>query len=112
MHEPSLKDRQRLRKLAAEYAEIVNSEKMKASREVWRLTNRLLERTIPFQIEDNGSFFSDLMPKLECEGEFERGIESGLLQSVTNHMLIDDDRVLTPYWRVPWCVKRPDICRS
>lgn len=107
---PSDKDRNRLRRLAAEYAEIANSEVMKARREVWRRSNRLEERTIPFQIEDNGTFFADLTPPCECEGEIERGLERQLLAAITNFRLIDDDRVFPPYARVEWSISRPAIC--
>ena len=85
-------DHNRLRQLASEYAEIVNSADMDARRERWRLSNRLRERTVPFQIEDNGSFFADLTPPLECEGEAERGFEGQLLHAITNHRLIPDVR--------------------
>jgi len=101
-------DRERLRRLAAEYAEIVNGDEMNARRERWRLSNRLEARTVPFQIEDNGTFFSDLTPPLECEGEFERSCEAQMLRAITNFRLIDDDRVFprtfmvhVSAWRTP-----------
>lgn len=103
-------DRDRLRTLAAEYAEIVNSDTMKVRREVWRRSNRLEERTVPFQIEDNGSFFEDLTPPTQCEGEIERGMELEMLRAVTNHRLIDDDRVFPPYFAVGWHISRPSLC--
>lgn len=104
------KDRERLRKVAAEYAEIVNSDVMKTRREVWRRSNRLEKRTVPFQIEDNGSFFHDLMPPPQCEGEFERMLELDLLMAITNHRLINDDRVSPSYCAVDWVITRPSIC--
>ena len=104
------KDRQRLRAVAAEYAAITRSDAMNRRRELWRRSNRLEERTVPFQIEDNGTFFADLTPQPQCEGEFERALESGMLQAITNHQLIDDDRVFPPYCGIGWVVDRPDIC--
>ena len=106
----STNDRSRLRALAAEYAEVTNSEKMDSRREVWRRSNRLIERTVPFQIEDNGTFFTDLVPALQCDGEAERGFEHEMLVAITNHRLIDDDRVFPPYFGVPWHVSRPSMC--
>jgi len=106
----SYQDRNRLRSLAAEYAAIVNSDTMNARREIWRLSNRLQERTVPFQIEDNGSFFADLTPPTRCEGEVERDMELELLHAITNHRLIDDDRVFPPYCGVSWQVSRPSMC--
>lgn len=106
----SAKDRERLRSVAAEYAAITRGETMSGRREIWRRSNRLEERTVPFQIEDNGTFFADLAPKPRCEGEFERSLESGMLQAITNHKLIDDDRVFPPCCVINWKISRPDIC--
>ncbi|MDD2711174.1 MAG: hypothetical protein PHV34_24620, partial [Verrucomicrobiae bacterium] len=103
-------DRQRLRSLAAEYAEIANSPSMNARREIWRRSNRLEERTVLFQIEDNGTFFADLLPKPQCEGEFERELEHELLRAITNYRLIGDDRVFPPYYCINWIIERPGIC--
>ena len=83
---------------------------MDARREKWLLSNRLLERTVPFQIEDNGSFFADLTPPLECEGDFERGCEGQLLHALTNYKLIDDDRIFPSAFEVHWGVGRTSIC--
>lgn len=106
----TFQDRERLRKVAGEYAEIANSEVMNARREVWRRSNRLEERTVPFQIEDNGTFFADLAPEAQCEGEFERGLEQQMLQAITNYKTIDDDRVFPPYVAINWIIGRPSLC--
>ncbi len=103
-------DRNRLRRLAGEYAEIFGSDEMHRQREVWRLSNRLEERTVPFQIEDNGSFFADLTPPCECEGEMERGFEAQLLRAITNYRLIDDDRIFPNFFQVQWHAGKSVIC--
>ncbi len=54
MPKTSAGDRERLRVLAGQFAEIVNSDEMNRRREAWRLTNRLEKRTVPFIFEDNG----------------------------------------------------------
>jgi len=104
------RDRDRLREVAARYAQIVNSERMDARRELWRRSNRLIERTVPFQIEDNGTFFADLTPRPQCEGEEERGCEAQLLRAITNHELIDDDRVFPRFFGVHWAIGRSSVC--
>jgi hypothetical protein len=104
------RDRERVRQVAAEYAEIVNGDVMEQRREVWRRSNRLLERTVPFQIEDNGSFFADLTPEPACDGVFERGCEAGLLRAITNYRLIGDDRVFPRRFEVPWAISRSALC--
>jgi hypothetical protein len=105
-----MKDREKLRTLAARYSEIVNSDDMAARRERWRLSNRLLERTVPFVIEDNGTFFKDLTPPCQCAGEEERGFEAQMLRVISNYELIPDDHVYTPYFQVGWEINRPDLC--
>ncbi|MBM3497215.1 MAG: hypothetical protein FJX74_00970, partial [Armatimonadetes bacterium] len=106
----SAADRSRLRAVVAEYAEIVSSGEMATRRERWRLTNRLLERTVPFHIEDNGSFFADLTPPPQCEGEFERGCEAHFLRCITNHRLIPDDRVFPASFWIHWHIGRTSAC--
>lgn len=103
-------DRERLRNLAARYAEIVNSDDMNGRREIWRLSNRLLKRTVPFVIEDNGTFMKDLTPTCECEGVPERNFEQYLLEGITNYERIPDDRVYKPYYPASWIIERPNIC--
>jgi hypothetical protein len=103
-------DRNRVRALAAEYAEIVNSDDMNRRREKWRLSNRLLQRTVPFHIEDNGSFFADLTPQPQCAGEFERGCEAHFLRCLTNYRLIPDDRVFPASFWVHWHIGRTSVC--
>lgn len=106
------RDRERLRALAGKCASILNSDEMNARRERWRLSNRLMERTIPFVIEDNGTYFKDLAPKAECEGETAREFERQLLHVVANYELIDDDRVFPPFLPVQWMISRPGLCPS
>ena len=60
-------DRSRLRRLAGTYAEYALGDVMAQRREKWRLHNRLQETTFPFHIEDNGTYFRDLMPPLQCD---------------------------------------------
>ena len=61
------KDSNILRELAAEYAEYVESSEMDRKREIWRLSNRLEERTVPFLIEDNGSYVVDLQSEKDLQ---------------------------------------------
>ncbi|MCK5805442.1 MAG: hypothetical protein KAI66_21605 [Lentisphaeria bacterium] len=104
------KDRDRLRSVAADYAAIANSDEMNARRTIWRQSNQLEKRTVPFQIEDNGTFFADLTPIPQCEDAFARGLEQGMLRAISNYTLIDDDRVFPPYCGINWIIGRPNIC--
>jgi hypothetical protein len=104
------KDKQRLRDLACTYAEYANSEPMNQRREKWRLHNDLQEKTYPFHIEDNGSYFHDLTPPLQCEGDEYRALEGRLLHSVTAYEQIDDDRIIPDRYLVDWCTPITSIC--
>lgn len=106
----TLKESTKLRRVAGQYATIVNSDNMLKRRKKWLLHNKLEERTIPFVIEDNGTFIQDLMPALECEGKFEREIEETLLKTIVNFENIDDDRIFPPYFAINWNIERPPIC--
>lgn len=106
----SEKDRERLRNLAGKYADLVFSDDMNERREVWRLSNRLERRTVPFVIEDNGSYLKDLTPTGECAGETERSFEAYFLRAITNIETIDDDRIFPPYFPVKWMISRPNMC--
>lgn len=106
----SSKDIDRLRKLAEKYSFIANSEDMNRRREIWRLSNGLKERTVPFVIEDNGSYFKDLLPERRCEGEIELEFESFFLRAICNYETIPDDRLFPPYLPVNWSIHRPNMC--
>lgn len=105
-------DRTRLRSLAARYAEYATGEVMTQRREKWRRHNRLLERTFPFHVEDNGTFFRDLLPPLECAGETCRQLESRLLHAVTAYERIDDDRIIPDRFVVDWATSITSFCEE
>ncbi len=104
------KDKGRLRNLAAKYAEYAHGEPMAERREKWRVHNRLQEKTYPFHIEDNGSFFADLLPALECEDEACRALESHLLYALVAYEQIDDDRIIPDRFVVDWCTPMTGCC--
>ena len=96
------RDKQRLRELACKYAEYACGEPMAQRREKWRVHNRLQEKTFPFHIEDNGSFFRDLTPQPECENDECRALEGRLLHALVAYELIDDDRIIPDRFLMDW----------
>jgi hypothetical protein len=108
----TITNRNHLRKLAATYAEITQSDEMERRRKKWQLSNTLQERTVPFVIEDNGTYFQDLMPALQCEDETEREFEAYMQRVIINYETIPDDRVFPPYLPVSWEIERPYLCPS
>ena len=106
----AIKDREILRSLAGRLAEIVNSEDMENRRDIWRRTNDLVDRSVPFIIEDNGTFLEDLMPTLDCEGETERDFEQYMRRTICNYDYIPDDRLFHHFFPVHLKIDRPAIC--
>ena len=96
-------DTRRLRNLAGRYAEYAHGEPMAQRREKWCLHNDLREKTYPFHIEDNGSYFNDLIPPLECEDDECRYFEGRLLHSLVAYEQIDDDRIIPDRFVIDWC---------
>ncbi len=99
-----------LRELAGRYAEIAHSKVMDERREKWRIHNRLETRTFPFHIEDNGTFFKDLMPNMKCEDEANRDLEFRLVHLITTFEKINDDRILPDRFVVSWARNLTSWC--
>jgi hypothetical protein len=106
------KDKVRLRNLAGKYAECACGATMAQRREKWRLHNRLEQRTFPFHIEDNGSFFQDLTPPLECENAEGRALEGRLLHALVAYERIDDDRIIPDRFVVDWYTPLTSLCEE
>lgn len=104
------KDKTRLRNLAGRYAEYAMGAPMAQRREKWRLHNRRQEKTFPFHIEDNGSYFRDLTSGLECQDDGCRALESQLLHALTAYEKIDDDRIIPARFVVNWCTPSTGVC--
>lgn len=103
-------DMQRLRSLAGTYAEYACGEPMAQRREKWRLHNRRQEKTCPFHIEDNGTYFRDLTPPLECRTDLCRELEARLLHGVVAYEMIDDDRIIPDRFLIDWVTPMTATC--
>ena len=104
------KDKKHLRNVAGTYAEYACSETMAQRRQKWRVHNSMQEKTFPFHIEDNGSYFNDLTPPLQCEDDQCRALESRILHALTAYEMIDDDRIIPDRFVVDWCTPLTGHC--
>ena len=104
------KDKARLRNLACKYAEYACGETMAQRREKWRVHNGLQEKTYPFHIEDNGSYFRDLTPPLECESNECRALEGRILHALVAYEMIDDDRIIPDRFVIDWSTPLTGTC--
>ena len=99
-----------LRSLAQRYAEYALGDTMTQRREKWRLHNRMQEQTIPFHIEDNGTYLRDLTPPLQCDAELDRQLEAQLLRAIVSYERIDDDRIIPGTFVVDWVTQLGSYC--
>ncbi len=102
--------RSHLRRLAGTYAEHALGNVMARRREKWRRHNRLLERTFPFHIEDNGTYFRDLSPALQCEDPVCRELEARLLHALVAYERVNDDRIIPDRFVVDWATEIGSYC--
>jgi hypothetical protein len=102
--------RPHLRRLAETYAGYAHCDTMAKRREKWSVHNRLKARTVPFHIEDNGTYFHDLCPPLLCEDPTERNLEARLVHAITAYEKIDDDRIIPDRFVVDWVTETGNIC--
>lgn len=77
---------------------------MRERARLWRAHNELRDARPPVVMEMD-TFISDMMPPLQCEGEAARQIEWQLQYYIVNHELIDDDKVVPPYFPVYWQIR-------
>jgi len=104
MNDPtnSTQDRQVLRRLAAQVAELAARPVEQEKRALWYRHNAL-EPTRPLIFCDPENSWNEIIPpeRLECEGELARGWEVTLRKEVFWGAQMGDDRVVEPYFNVP-----------
>jgi hypothetical protein len=83
---------------------------MAQRRTKWRLNNGLKERTFPFHIEDNGTFFRDVMPPLQCADPACHWLEWSLQFAITAYERVNDDRIIPDRFVVDWVADIGSYC--
>lgn len=104
----SVKDRDRLRELAKQWAEIAYSDDMATKKRQWKAMRDLKpERPmILFETFAVAGFVTE--DELECEDELLRNTERSLIYGIKQYHDVGDDIVLETYFRVPWKLYRSD----
>lgn len=98
----TLKDRERLRYLAAKQAEIASSDKNIERVELWKRHNMCKGERPVIHIEVDTFAHEAIKPFLECEDKMARDIEYKLLHNMVNLDVFDDDMVVPPYFMVKY----------
>lgn len=95
-----LKDRERLRYLAARQAEIANSPKNIERIELWKRHNMCKGERPVIHIEVDTFAHEAINPNLKCESSKARWIEYRLLHNMINLETFDDDMVVAPFFKM------------
>lgn len=96
------KDRERLRELARHQLEIANSKKNLERTELWKRHNMCRGERPTIHIEVGTFAHEAITPRLICTDSDARAIEYKLLETTVNLEVFDDDRVVPPYFQLPY----------
>lgn len=95
------KERSYLRGLATRVGEYAEEPIMSQRRQRWHQHNAL-EGDRPLLVMEIDTFINDILPPLSCQSEAARSVEFELLRATVNHEMIDDDKVISRDYLVPW----------
>ncbi|MFV0529073.1 MAG: hypothetical protein ACK5MN_10190 [Lachnospiraceae bacterium] len=96
------KERERLRQLANVQLEIANSEKNIIRTREWIDHNAMRGKRPMIHLEIDNFTQEILLPQMQCESPMARKIEERLLHNYFNMQVLDDDKVVAPYFGVWW----------
>lgn len=97
-------ERSYLRELAKKQLEYSQLPIMKEREARWYRHNDL-SGEIPMLHFEIWTCEAELLPRFRCTSEAAKAIELQLFREITNHELIDDDRVVPSWYRIGWDVK-------
>jgi len=95
-------ERDRLRSLAATQLEIANSEKNQKRTQEWIVHNSCKGERPMIHLEIDNFMQEVIVPRMECQDPLARRIEKRLMQNFYNMQVLDDDKVVAPYFGVWW----------
>lgn len=95
-------ERDRLRSLAAIQMEIAHSEKNQIRSREWIAHNSCKGERPLIHLEIDNFMDEVIVPRMVCEDPLARRIEKRLMQNFYNMQVLDDDRVVAPYFGVWW----------
>jgi hypothetical protein len=98
------KEKRYLRDLAKKQVEYASLPIMAERRRCWYAHNAL-RGTRPMLVMEMGTFQDSVLPELQCTSRGARLIERQLVTWITNHELIDDDKVIPDVFIVPWQIQ-------
>lgn len=94
-------ERNYLRELAKKYLEYANLPIMEERKKLWYDHNSL-KGYRPVIVMETGTFIDDFLAAPKCESRAAKEIEYNLVNEIRNFELINDDKVIPPYYTVYW----------
>lgn len=92
-------DRRILHDLASKMRDYADLPVMEDRGRLWRAHNELRGERPPIVMEID-TFIGDILPPLQCETDAARQIEWQLRYYITNHELVDDDKIVPPHFTI------------
>lgn len=102
MESISKKDRLILRERAARQRELAQSPRNEAIIKMWEAQARGERQSPPVRLLFSNFTHEVITPRLRCEGELARRIESKMLWTMVGRELFDDDTPLSPTFDMGW----------
>ncbi len=102
MEQISQRDREILREIAARHLEMANSPKNEEILKKWEALAQGRRETPTVRLLFSNFTHEVITPRMRCEGETARKIESGMLWNLVGRELFDDDTPLSPTYDVSW----------
>lgn len=102
-------ERNYLRELANKYLEYASLPVMEERKKLWYDHNSL-KGSRPIIVMEIDTFIDDFLPALFCESRAAREIERNLMNSIRNFDLINDDKVISPYYTIYWQIEINRFC--
>lgn len=96
------RERERLRQLARTQLDVAHSEKNQERAKLWIEHNACRGQRPMIHLEIDNFTQEVLLPQMQCEDPLARRIEERLLHNFYNMQVLDDDKVVAPYFGVWW----------
>ncbi|MFW5788087.1 MAG: hypothetical protein ACOCV3_07450, partial [Halanaerobiales bacterium] len=95
------KEKEYLRELARKQLEYASLPVMEKRKKLWYDHNSL-QGERPVIVMEMRTFEDDMLPELRCKSGVTRKIEKNMLHHIVNYEMVNDDKIIPPYYTVTW----------
>jgi len=104
-------ERHYLRELAKKQLEYSKLPVMEERKQLWYEHNSLKAKR-PVVVMEMITFEDEMLPVSKCESPAAKRIETEINKFIINHEMIDDDKVVPPYYTINWDIKNRQFDRE